>query len=166
MAFGACPAGQPRWGTVAGWYPSNCTLRIHLPASLGSTGIAPLQRYYGRSDSCAVGSLARGLIAARFAAQVSPIHAHRLRAIPSPTTRYPLASLIRYPKRAARQPVLGRSVFAHSIAGSTRYLAESRSSSYGLALHLLLLPTPPRDDAVTLGYGAGERMPRRGLAPL
>ena len=57
MAFGACPAGQPRWGTVADWYPSNCPLRIHLPASLGSTGIAPLQRYYGRSDSCAVGSL-------------------------------------------------------------------------------------------------------------
>ena len=31
---------------------------IHLPASLGSTGITPLPRYYGRSDSCMPGSSA------------------------------------------------------------------------------------------------------------
>ena len=30
--------------------------------------------------------------------------------------------------------------------------AESSSSSYGLVVHLLLLPTPPRGGAVTVGY--------------
>ena len=30
--------------------------------------------------------------------------------------------------------------------------AESSSSSYGLVVLLLLLPTPPRGDAVTVGY--------------
>ncbi len=30
--------------------------------------------------------------------------------------------------------------------------AESSSSSYGLVVHLQLLPTPPRGDAVTFGY--------------
>ena len=30
--------------------------------------------------------------------------------------------------------------------------AESSSSTYGLVVLLLLLPTPPRGDAVTVGY--------------
>jgi len=33
--------------------------RIHFPASLGSTEITPLHRYYGRSDSCMAGSSSR-----------------------------------------------------------------------------------------------------------
>ena len=33
------------------------------------------------------------------------------------------------------------------------YQAESRSSSCGLVVHLQLLSTPPRGDAVTFGYG-------------
>lgn len=32
--------------------------------------------------------------------------------------------------------------------------AESGSSSYGPPVRLRLLPTPPRGDAVTFGYGA------------
>src|SRR6266545_8179413 len=40
-------------------------------------------------------------------------------------------------------------------------LAESSSSSYGLATHLQLLPTPPRGDAVTLGYGPESVCPGR-----
>ena len=32
--------------------PSACPFRIHFPASLGSTGITLLRRYYGRSDFC------------------------------------------------------------------------------------------------------------------
>ncbi|MCK6495718.1 hypothetical protein L6Q85_05585 [bacterium] len=31
-------------------------------------------------------------------------------------------------------------------------MAESSSSSYGLVVHLLLLPTPPCSDAVAFGY--------------
>ena len=32
------------------------------------------------------------------------------------------------------------------------FQAESRSLSYGLIVHLLRLPTPPRGDAVAVGY--------------
>src|SRR6516162_2287766 len=49
-------------------------------------------------------------------------------------------------------------------AGSPQRHAESGSSSYGLPIHLRLLPTPPRGDAVTFDYGACDRL-RRGLAP-
>jgi hypothetical protein len=37
--------------------------------------------------------------------------------------------------------------------------------SYGLVFHLLLLSTPPRGDAVTIGYWVNG-LSRRGLAPL
>ena len=40
----------------------------------------------------------------------------------------------------------------HLLAGSPPHPAVSRSSSYGLVIHLLLLPTPPHGDAVTIGY--------------
>ena len=40
------------------------------------------------------------------------------------------------------------------FAGSPQHTAESGSSSYGLLFRLRLLPTPPRDDAVTFSYGA------------
>jgi hypothetical protein len=39
------------------------------------------------------------------------------------------------------------------VVGSSRHPAESRSSSYGPRLRFRLLPTPPRGDAVTFGYG-------------
>ena len=42
----------------------------------------------------------------------------------------------------------------HFSAGSPLYSAETGSSSYGLTVRLWLLPTPPRDDAVTFSYGA------------
>jgi len=40
----------------------------------------------------------------------------------------------------------------HSLAGSPNGQAETGSLSYGLLIHLLLLSTPPRGDAVTFGY--------------
>ena len=39
------------------------------------------------------------------------------------------------------------------IAGSSQLPAESSSFTYGPTVRLPLLPTPPRGDAVTLGYG-------------
>jgi len=42
----------------------------------------------------------------------------------------------------------------HFSAGSPLYSAETGSSSYGPTVRLRLLPTPPRDDAVTFSYGA------------
>jgi hypothetical protein len=45
-------------------------------------------------------------------------------------------------------------------ADSPPHLAESRSSlSYGPDRHLPLLRTPPRGDALSFGFQAGERMP-------
>jgi hypothetical protein len=38
------------------------------------------------------------------------------------------------------------------MAGSPTYTAVSSSLSCGLIVHLLLLPTPPRGDAVAVGY--------------
>ena len=52
----------------------------------------------------------------------------------------------------------------HERAGSPQTYAESGSSSSGLPVHLRLLPTPPRGDAVTFDCGACDRL-RRGLAP-
>ena len=43
--------------------------------------------------------------------------------------------------------------------------AESSFLTYGLALHLRLLSTPPFGDAVTFGYRVGLRLPWKRLAP-
>ena len=58
----------------------------------------------------------------------------------------------------------GFSRLHHGKTGSPQRYAESGSSSCGLPVHLRLLPTPPRGDAVTFDYGACDRL-RRGLAP-
>jgi hypothetical protein len=50
------------------------------------------------------------------------------------------------------------------LAGSPRRQAESSSSSYGLIVHLPMLSTSPRRDAVPVGYGTQAR-PRQGLPP-
>jgi len=42
----------------------------------------------------------------------------------------------------------------HFVEGSPLHTAESSSSSCGPIFRLQLLSTPPRDDAVTFGYGA------------
>jgi hypothetical protein len=56
------------------------------------------------------------------------------------------------PLSATGLPLQGPGFALHSQARRMRQ-AESSSSSYGLVVHLLLLPTPPRGDAVTVGYG-------------
>ena len=84
------------------------------------------------------------------------------RTIPSPTTWCsPVVALAPYP--SARQvslagtpatqclPISGLD-FAFSQQARRKHPAETGSLSYGLVVHLLLLPTPPRGDAVTVGY--------------
>ena len=51
-----------------------------------------------------------------------------------------------------RGTAVARSGVHHSFASSPTGLAESGSLSYGLDVHLQLLPTPPHGDAVTIGY--------------
>ena len=97
--------------------------------------------------------------------------------IPSPTTHrcpwvvvwfpdhraYRRKSAVRAVCIYARRPwrLLG---FAYWGAGSPQRQAESSSSSYGLVVHLQLLSTPPRGDAVTFSYKA-QTMPWQGLSP-
>jgi hypothetical protein len=143
--------------------------RIHLPASLRSTGITPLPRYYGRSDSWAGGSSCR--IAAMNAggprpglpdSWTRPSH----RSVANHLTR-PSIALTRYPSAywASRFRRFGLRL---RLEGSPSRPAESRSLSYGPMVHLQLLSTPPRGDAVTFGYRPesvylkGTRTPRIG----
>ncbi len=56
------------------------------------------------------------------------------------------------PQLVGRPPITRGSGLRHSLAGSPTRPAESRSLSYGPMVHLRLLSTPPRGDAVTLSY--------------
>ncbi len=60
---------------------------------------------------------------------------------------------------------VSRSGLRRSPEGSSLRPAESVLLSCGLHVRLRLLPTPPRDDAVTFGYRE-RASPGRGLAPL
>ena len=53
----------------------------------------------------------------------------------------------------------------HYLAGSPRQQAESSSSSYGLVVHLQLLPTSSHKNAVTIGYRVQNSKLWRGLPP-
>jgi len=84
---------------------------------------------------------------------------------PQPPCRHlPITAFARYLSRMGRRVyppgrsgrigrnAVTRSEVRHWLAGSPTGLAESGSLSYGLVIHLQLLPTPPRGDAVTFGY--------------
>src|SRR4030095_11712918 len=71
--------------------------------------------------------------------------------IPSPTTRCTaVVALTRYPS-ARLLSVSGLGFAVHSQARRC-HLAESSSLSYGLVVHLQLLPTTHRCVAVAVGY--------------
>jgi hypothetical protein len=81
-----------------------------------------------------------------------------------PCCHLPITAFARYLSRMGRRVyppgrsgrigrnAVTRSEVRHWLAGSPTGLAESGSLSYGLVIHLQLLPTPPRGDAVTFGY--------------
>jgi hypothetical protein len=94
-----------------------------------------------------------------------------------PCCHFPFAAFARYLSRKGRRvyppgrPYFSRRDFAVArsevrprLAGSPTGLAESGSSSYGLVVHLPLLSTPPRGDAVTVNYRLVTKS-SRGLAP-
>ena len=64
----------------------------------------------------------------------------------------------------SRLSATGCSRLRRPRGGSPRYPAETGSSSYGLPIHLRLLSTPPRGDAVTFNFWTCDQ-PRHGLAP-
>ena len=98
--------------------------------------------------------------------QVSPLHAFRLPTIPSPNTLRPFTAAVSLTFRRGESP--SSWVQASPLGKRARRdrLAVSSSSSYGLVVHLPLLPTPPRGDAVTVGYRLQLCCLWRGLPPL
>jgi hypothetical protein len=95
-----------------------------------------------------------------FTPRRSPSVTHTsLAAIPSPTTvRLHVVAFARYPS-ARRMPGLARVRLRLCRAGSSSAPGRIAFVSYGLVHHLRLLPTSPCDDAVTVDFQAGERVP-------
>jgi hypothetical protein len=56
VATSPLPLVDPLWELARRFLRGSWPLPLHLPAALRSTGITPLLRYYGGSDSCAVPS--------------------------------------------------------------------------------------------------------------
>jgi hypothetical protein len=117
--------------------------RIHLPGLLYPTPTTTLHHYYEPSDP----------YAALLSSQVSPLHVHGLpdhSASNHPMS--PIAALSRYPSArwALSHPRLSK--LRLSLSGSPVSSGRIKFISYGLVVHLLLLPTSPHDDAVTFGY--------------
>ena len=135
-------------------FPSICPSRFHLPAALCSTPITALLSSYGRSDSCPrpVLRLSEHELRCLARGQVSLLYVHGLRDHSVPTHLVsPAVALPRYPS-AQRAPCHAGSDFATLRQARRFHTAESGSSSYGLVVHLPLLRTPSRDDALTFSY--------------
>ena len=139
-------------------HPSPFEGRQH--ASLRWAGVTPRRRYYGRSDSWAGLPSRPGLPASR----ARPSRPFRLQ-----SPRVPPSQL----SHATPQPD-GPPAFVTASAGqgfatgwglAGSHEAESSSSSCGLAVHLLLLPAPPRGDAVAVGYRPESVCPEGTLTP-
>lgn len=121
---------------------------IHLPASLRSPGVTRLRRYYERSDSCPANRPAPGrslcfmcLAFQPFRLQPPDCPAGRFRTLPLssrgfPMGRIPLSGLGFAISQQARQPARPNRVHYR----------------YGRVVRFPLLPTPPREDAVTFSY--------------
>ena len=127
--------------------PAHPSSRIHLPAPLCSAPITAFLRYYGCSDSCAPLQQRTGLPASRHATFADHSVPNHPKLFAAAFTR--LIS-------ATNRPIARSPGFAIRSQARRVLLAETGSSSYRLVLRLLLLPTPPHDDAVTIGFpGAG-----------
>ena len=69
-----------------------------------------------------------------------------------PADRFPGSAFAPYPSAPGALPLFAGLGFAFRSQARQSAPAESSSLSYGRLLHLLLLPTPPLGDAVTLNY--------------
>lgn len=140
---------------------------IHLPASLRSTGVAPLPRYYGHSEFChgtALGLASMNTVSGP--QQTSLLHGTKpsrrsvsIHPSLSPATG-PAFFTGSYRASFLASPLGPERLGLHlSVAGSPQRQAESSSSAYRPAVRLGLLPTPSRGDAVTFDY-RGQVLPR------
>ena len=86
--------------------------------------------------------------------------------IPSPTIRRGLSSLYHATPQLDRFPLFAVQASPLVCRLTVHRQTESSSCSYGLVVRLLLLPTPPRGDAVALGYGPESVCPEGTFTPL
>ena len=138
-----------------------------------SVGFHRFHRYYGGSDFCSAAFTPHCLSRSPC---FSPFTFQPFRLQPPYVTLGPFSAPWTGSRDSPpRSPVLheargavfkGAFRLRHSLAGSScTYSRIEFVKSYGLVFHLLLLSTPPRGDAVTIGYWFNG-LPRRGLAPL
>ena len=130
----------------------------HLPASLRSTEVTRFQRYYGCSDSCTAALRPRRAGTEHRLAACAGLPVSRV----GPSKHSAPNHLARSCSRFDTQPLSGTGVqrrgctvgsgLRHRSAGSPLGPAETGSSSCGLLVHLPLLSTSPRGDAVTFSY--------------
>jgi hypothetical protein len=157
-------------GRLARGHSRRCRLpRFPLSPSTFLRPFAPdplqtLLSSYGRSDSCPPRSWTLSLNACSTYGQGSLIHAPGLPTILSPTTcgrsvspRYATFRRIESRSLPYGSSPYGNSRLRHSLATSPHLAGRIEFLSYGLAVHLRLLSTPSRDDAVTFGYPKSAR---------
>src|SRR5208283_3798178 len=150
---------------------------LHLPASLGSTGITPLLRYYGGSvtsraqffgpstdhERC---FLSRFVIPDSYRSNFRPFY------LQPPYALLSFCSLL--------WPGIGRGIVAPPLRDGFRSWLRRRTGGlanaswpnrvqhyfvYGLVFRFRLLSTPPLNDAVTFSYGQASVPVRKGLSP-
>ena len=131
-------------------FPPAGPSRILLPAALCSTGVTPLPRSYGGSDS----------LTALLTARVSPFHVLDLPTIPPPTTPDALASLSHATPQLARPPGPSRPGLGFT------FCRQARRVSGRIAFVILRTgrssPVAPHPALRRRNYGrlqAGERLP-------
>lgn len=115
---------------------------FHLPGTLRSTSITRLHHYYGSSDSCRDQS----------SRQVSLLHEQDRPAIPPPTTWSLRRSLSHVTPQRLRLPRNRGLGFATRRQARQTTRPNRVHLRCGLAVRLTMLPTPPRGDAVSIGY--------------
>ena len=150
--------------------------RIHLPVSLCSTGVTPLHRSYGHADSCPE-ALWRRLVTDARTPSLTEIGlfasckgtsdhsaSNHLMCRDVALTRYPSA------RRAPRGSRLAWTIRVRAspyVSGLANHIRPNRVHlRCGLAVHLQLLSTSPRGDAVTFSYGPESAYPKRTCTSL
>ena len=86
--------------------------------------------------------------------------------IPSPIIRRVLSPLYHATPQLDRFPLFAVQASPLECRLTNSRQTESSSCSYGLVVRLLLLPTPPRGDAVAIGYGPESVCPEGTFTPL
>ena len=86
--------------------------------------------------------------------------------IPSPIIRQGLSQLYHATPQLNRSPLFRGLGFTLGMQAHRPRQTASSSCSYGLVVRLLLLPTPPRGDAVAIGFGPEGVCPEGTFTPL